>query len=100
MNGLETHPEAFQYLVQGSCALGVSLFLTSYALVRCVPSGRMVPVLLCTSFLRNLASHAHGTQGPGQGPYAAGPKQRAGLPVDLQAHSLRLPGKTVCCGDF
>ena len=39
MNGLEVHPEAFQYLVQASCALGVSLFLTSFGLVRCVPSG-------------------------------------------------------------
>lgn len=39
LNGLETHPEAFQNLVQGSCALAASLFLTSYALVRCVFEG-------------------------------------------------------------
>lgn len=37
INGLESHPEAFQHVVQGSCALAASLFLTSFAFVRCVP---------------------------------------------------------------
>lgn len=35
-NGLESHPDAFKYLVGGSCSLGAALFLTAYALVRCV----------------------------------------------------------------
>lgn len=35
-NGLENHPEAFTYLVGGSCCLGTALFLTAYGLVRCV----------------------------------------------------------------
>lgn len=33
-NGLETHPEAFTYLVGGSCCLGTALLLTAYGLVR------------------------------------------------------------------
>lgn len=37
LNGLENNPEAFHYLVGGSCSLGAALFLTAFALVRCVP---------------------------------------------------------------
>lgn len=35
MNGMEHNPEAFQYLVGGSCSLAAALFFTSYSLVRC-----------------------------------------------------------------
>ena len=103
VNGLESHPEAFRNVVQGSCALAASLFLTSFALVRCAPCISLALASLMDQdgglWTRHdsLVNHNYVinsliVQGPGQGPHAAGLELGAGLPVHLQAHSLRLPG--------